>query len=235
MREPTGKTPVIFQEITFDRKGSAHHRFSRTCLACGARTAGYRPLLQKSVGTIREVMPPASVFYFDRVARSNLEVAIRVKQAGGLVVFEPSGIKDPKLFEACLRTCHIFKYSNDRLSAVRDASCDAKVPVEIETRGKDGLLVLVRHESTIVHEEELPALPAPMVRDASGSGDWCSAGLIHALLSGRRRFPNFIRSRRSLVRALRWGQAFAALNCCYEGCSRAYVCHAEGFGFRGTL
>ena len=217
VQETSAKTPVYFQEITFDKRGTARHQFSRVCLSCGARTAGYRPVLQRNLKTLIATIPPASVFYFDRVAKANLEIASRAKERGAFIVFEPSGVKDKELFAACLRLCHVFKYSKERLSGVSDAAGNAKVPVEIETHGSDGLFVKVRQESMVVHEEQLPAVPAPKLCDAAGSGDWCTAGLIHALLSGRQRFPNFVRSRKALVRALRWGQALAALNCCYEG------------------
>lgn len=217
VREAAAQTPVVFQEIVFDRQGAAQHRFSRICPECGVRTAGYRPLLQRDIGELVASMPSASLFYFDRVARANLEIATRARRDGALVVFEPSGIKDPGLFGACLRTCHVFKYSHERLSGVRDAASDAEVPVEIETRGSAGLRVTIRQGRSVVHEEELPAVPAPRLRDAAGSGDWCSAGFVHALLSDRNRLPNLARCQKAVVRALRWGQALAALNFSYEG------------------
>lgn len=217
MREVGAQTPVMFQDIVFDRHGAARHRFSRICPECGVRTAGYRPLLQRDIGELVSSMPSASVFYFDRVARANLEIAIRARQDGALVVFEPSGVKDFELFTACLRACHVFKYSNERLSDVRDVAGDAEVPVEIETRGSAGLMVRIRQGSTVVHEEEMPAVPAPQLRDTAGSGDWCSAGFAHALFSDRDRLPNLARCQNAVIRALRWGQALAALNCSYEG------------------
>jgi fructokinase len=217
LRETTAQTPIVFQDIVFNRQGAAKHRFSRICPECGARTAGYRPLIQRDIGEFVTSMPSASLFYFDRVAPANLEIAIRTRQNGALVVFEPSGIKDPGLFARCLRACHVFKYSNERLSGVRDAATDAEVPVEIETRGSSGLRVTIRQGRDTVHEEELPAVPAPRLRDAAGSGDWCYAGFVHALLSDRDRLPNLARCQKAVVRALRWGQALAALNCSYEG------------------
>lgn len=217
VRETAAQTPVIFQEIVFNRQGAARHRFSRICPECGARTAGYRPFLQRDIGELVASMPSASLFYFDRVARANLEIATRARQDGALVVFEPSGIKDAGLFASCLRACHVFKYSHERLTGVRDAATDAEVPVEIETLGSAGLRVTIRQGRNMVHEEELPAVPASRLRDAAGSGDWCSAGFVHALLSDRDRLPNPARCQKAVVRALRWGQALAALNCSYEG------------------
>ncbi|MFH1981316.1 MAG: PfkB family carbohydrate kinase [Pseudomonadota bacterium] len=217
LREANAQTPVVFQEIIFNRKGAARHRFSRICSKCGIHTANYRPWLQRDINELIASIPSASLFYFDRVARANLEIAAHARQNGALVVFEPSGIKDPGLFNACLHACHVFKYSHERLSSVLDAATDAEVPVEIETRGNAGLRVTIRQGRNTVHEEELPAVPAPRLRDAAGSGDWCTAGFVHALLSDRNRLPNLSQCKKAVVQALRWGQAFAALNCSYEG------------------
>ncbi|MCF8146164.1 MAG: carbohydrate kinase [Deltaproteobacteria bacterium] len=217
LRETTAQTPIVFQEIVFNGQGAARHRFSRICPKCGVHTANYRPWLQRDLNELVASIPSASLFYFDRVARANLEIATHARQNGALVVFEPSGIKDPGLFDECLHACHVFKYSHERLSSVQDAATDAEVPVEIETRGSAGLTVTIRQGRKTVHEEELPAVPAPRLKDAAGSGDWCSAGFVHALLSDRTRLLNLTRCQKAVVRALRWGQALAALNCSYEG------------------
>lgn len=217
VRETAAPTPVLFQEIVFNRQGAARHRFSRTCPECGARTAGYRPFLRRDIGELVTSMPSSSLFYFDRVARANLEIATRARQDGAIVVFEPSGIKDAGLFSSCLRACHVFKYSHESLSNVHDAAADAEVPIEIETRGSAGLRVTIRQGRNTVREEEMPAVSAPRLRDAAGSGDWCSAGFVHALLSDRARLPNPARCQKAVVQSLRWGQALAALNCSYEG------------------
>ena len=216
LRETTAHTPIVFQEIVFNRQGTARHRFSLICPECGIRTANYRPWLQRDIDELVASMPSASLFYFDRVSRANLEIATHARQNGALVVFEPSGIKDHGLFDACLRACHVFKYSHERLSGMLDAATEAEVPVEIETRGNEGLRVTIRKGRNTVHEEELPAILAPQLRDAAGSGDWCSAGFVHSLLSDRNGLPNLTRCKKAIVRALRWGQAFAALNCSYE-------------------
>jgi fructokinase len=62
----------------------------------------------------------------------------------------------------------------------------------------------------------LPAFEAPRFRDGAGSGDWCSAGLVHHLgTHGSAVFETLQKPR--LLAALRFGQALAAVNCGYEG------------------
>ncbi len=57
---------------------------------------------------------------------------------------------------------------------------------------------------------------APRVLDAAGAGDWCSVALLHML--AQRGAPGFGAARKAEVeRALRLGQALAALSCGFEG------------------
>ena len=62
----------------------------------------------------------------------------------------------------------------------------------------------------------LPAFDVEEVRDAAGSGDWCSGALIHTI--GRAGRAGLARLRRTEVEnGLRLGQGLAALNCMLEG------------------
>jgi fructokinase len=60
------------------------------------------------------------------------------------------------------------------------------------------------------------AFPARQYKDATGCGDWCSAGIIDRLCAyGRRHFMRL--SETEIVRGIRFGQALATINCEYEG------------------
>lgn len=216
IQETSAQTPVVFQDITYNKNGSARHRFSRVCPCCGTRTAGYRPLLKRSIEDYRSLVQSASVFYFDRVSKSNLELALQAKLSGSLVVFEPSGIKDSVLFSDCLKASHVFKYSKDRLSGVRDAASEAGVPVEVETHGSAGLLLTIRSDKGISFQEELPVFLAPRLRDAAGSGDWCTAGIIHFLFKKPIQWDGLAEDSKTIIDAVRYGQALASINCSFE-------------------
>ena len=216
LSEETGRTPVIFQRIFSDRGGQPQHRFTRYCYLCGERAVGYRPVRLRDTATLATQLPASKVFYFDRVAPGNLELARRANEEGALVVFEPSGIKDPRLFNECLRVSHVFKYSHERFDSHAEFVSEALVPVVIDTRGAEGLRVTVRRKGKVVLSEDLPAVRAPRVRDAAGSGDWCTAGLIHSLIQHdvHAAEPD---DAEQVAAALRYGQALAALNCAFEG------------------
>ncbi len=210
-------TPIIVQENYLDARGRPRHRFSRACPVCGASLPAYRPLLTSEAATIATKLPSHSVFYFDRVAPGTLELARKSRANGALVVFEPSGIKDERLFAECLKAAHVVKYANDRIEGVHDVVAKAKVPVEIETLGAKGLRLRVRTNSRVGAWKDLPAFSAPELRDAAGAGDWTTAGLIHALMRKGGSPDAAVADVDTVVLATQQGQALAALNCGFEG------------------
>jgi fructokinase len=210
-------TPIIVQENYLDAKGRPRHRFSRACPVCGATLPAYRPLLITEAATIAAKLPSHSVFYFDRVAPGTLEIAKRSRATGALVVFEPSGIKDERLFAKCLKAAHVVKYANDRIEGVHAVVAKAKVPIEIETFGAKGLRLRVRSNGRVGAWKDLPAFSGPELRDAAGSGDWTTAGLIHGLMTNGTSVEKVVADSNAVVLAIRKGQALAALNCGFEG------------------
>lgn len=214
--EDARRTPVIIQETYVDKRGRARHRFSRECPVCGAVMPGYRPLLIADVDAVATHLPHHRVFFFDRVAPGTLELAKKSRASGALIVFEPSGIKDEALFLNCLELAHVFKYSHERLSDVDSFAARAKVPLQIETLGEKGLRYRTRVADRFSSWKTMPSVPAPIVRDAAGSGDWCTAGLI-ARLAPRKDLASSVGDLGVVEGALRFGQALAALNCAYNG------------------
>ncbi len=214
---PTGHTPIIIQQIRRARDGSPTHRFLWTCPHCGQRLPSYRPVTQHSVERITPALQGASVYFLDRVSRAALTLAAEASKAGAVVVFEPSGKSDEKLFEEALRIAHVVKYSDQRLAEAPGAVGDARATLlEIQTLGSHGLRYRHCLTGKFSDWQTLPALPAPALIDTCGSGDWCTAGLLASAasrgLEGLRRCEE-----RELVSALRFGQALAAWNCGFEG------------------
>lgn len=217
IREESARTPVMFQRIFNDRDGQRQHSFSRYCSKCGEWAVRYRPVRLRELDAASAEIPSAEVFYFDRVAPGNLELARKAHAAGALVVFEPSGMKDTRLFLECLRLSHIFKYSHTRFDSHNDMLSDAYVPIVIETRGEEGLRVTIHQKGRVELSEDMPALPAPRLTDAAGSGDWCTAGLIHRMVGERITADDLSDASEAIIRALRFAQALSAMNCAFEG------------------
>jgi len=156
------------------------------------------------------------VFFLDRVSPGGVELAEAAAKRGAVVYCEPSGMGEPSLFRRLLKVTHILKYSHERAMHLGDLISSASPLLEIQTLGRGGL----RYKPVVFGEDcgwrELDAFPVTQFKDSSGAGDWCTAGVIHALcqrgLSGLREATHG-----QLIEALSFGQALAAWNCRFEG------------------
>ncbi len=214
--EPTSHTPIIIQEIRRGRDGSPTHRFSWACPQCGQWLPSFKPVTRQAIDTVGDGLDGAQVFFMDRLSRAALTLAARAADAGAIVMFEPSGKSDPKLFAEALKLAHIVKYADQRLSEAGGAMTNESATIlEIQTMGIEGLRF--RHRLSKPSDwTYLPAVSAPQFLDSCGSGDWCSAGLLSKIASsGLSGLESASTS--YLASALRYGQALAAWNCAFEG------------------
>jgi len=210
------ETPVVIQRTETNHHGSVAHRFSLRCPSCGAWLPGYRGITIESADAACRKVTSASVFYLDRASPGAIRLAAAYRRRGAVVVFEPSGFGNARLFADALSVTDILKYSSERLRAtdLRGLPSDG-VLLQVETRGPEGLRYLSRLGGT-PRWRSVSALEAPRFADAAGAGDWCTAGILHYLAQAGQR--GFRRSRDERVqRALRMGQALASWNCGYVG------------------
>jgi sugar/nucleoside kinase (ribokinase family) len=209
--EDAVQTPIVIQRFVEDARGQRTHRFALTCPECGGWLPRYRPITLAQADRLTSLGLEPKTFYLDRVSPAGLRVAAWARDLGALILFEPSSIGDERQFQKAVDLCHILKYSHDRLGHLRDLREAHNPRIIVETLAEEGLRVRWHGRWT-----ELPAIEAPWFRDGAGSGDWCSAGLIHRLgTQGSAVFETLQNPR--LLAALRFGQALAAVNCGYEG------------------
>lgn len=228
-RDPEIGTPVFIHKITRTGSGGAVHTFSSRCLKCGKHLPSYRPVLAERSQVVSMSLPAPAVFFFDRVSRGAIVLARECRRRGAVVVFEPSSIKDPQLFEEAVGVSHVLKYSGERLGDAGLGSLDGPY-ITVETSGARGLRYRSRLPGAASRRwVSLSAFPAPIVRDAAGSGDWCSAGVLHIL--GRSGLAGLLAADEDEIReAFRFGQALAAVNCAHEGALGAmYELHPDAF------
>lgn len=200
-------SPRIIQKIYAG--DNPKHSFSLRCVH-GRWLPQQKSFRLDSLRHIENMIPPADVFYFDRATPSSLKLARHQKEMGALVVFEPPKLLSNKNFKACLEISDILKHCFD--SELEDRQYP-RPPLEIQTRGKMGL----RYRSNMLSQTEWTVLPAFSVSelvDAAGSGDWLTAGLIHALRH-KDTWSNI--TNEILQDALCYGQSLAALNCLCSG------------------
>ena len=216
--KPLCNTPLIIQKISQDKSSQGKPHFHFHCPKCGAWYPSYRAVHASTIKEIATKIHPPNIFFFDRVSRGALILAKACAEKGALVVFEPSGIGNPKLFKEALGLIHILKYSNERIEGICDIStADTRLLLEIQTQGHKGLrfrnLLASRTKEQWQH---IDAFEIPKVIDTAGCGDWCTAGILNML--GRNGFRGFEKSTNDkLIKALLYGQAAAAWNCGFEG------------------
>ena len=130
-----------------------------------------------------------------------------------MVVFEPSGSSDPRLFREAIRICHILKYSSQRVRAFADLLDSSKALLEIETLGDEGLRYRTALPLCKGHGwKSLSSFHVDDVRDTAGCGDWSTSGMISKLALGGQ--PGLLAATlESLEGGLQFGQALSAWNC----------------------
>jgi sugar/nucleoside kinase (ribokinase family) len=205
------QTPIVIQRFVRSTSGERTHRFSLSCPDCGGWLPRYRPTTIKHASEVIETNCVPKAFFFDRVSPCALKLSEWAREAGSLVIFEPSSIGDERQFQKAVDASHVLKYSHDRLGHLPDLAKISGPNIIIETHGIDGLKVKWRSRWST-----LPAIVANRVVDEAGSGDWCTAALIHTIGEGGSQALESLNKDR-LDYGLRLGQALAAINCGFEG------------------
>ena len=215
-READVNTPAIIEGVHHPRNGSRTHSYTVRCPHCRAHLLRYRAISQELTDRVVNEVEQAQVFYFDRISSGILRLARHYREQGALIVFEPSAVKNERLFAKAAHLTHILKYSQERLSDVAGVLGDYAVPLEIQTLGRGGLRYRRRQEKEqSTSWQHMPAFRVSGVVDEAGAGDWCTSGIIHSL--GRYGATSFWRTRnRGIGRALELGQALAAVNCRFK-------------------
>jgi sugar/nucleoside kinase (ribokinase family) len=214
---PSGETPIIIQNIRRAKDGKNFHRFSFTCPSCGAWLPGFKAVTIPAVEIVLGKVPRPNVFFFDRLSRAAVNLAKHYAENGVLVMFEPSGLGNPKLFREVLPHVHILKYANECLNEMSGLHYAQSPLLVIETMGGEGL----RYRSNLTHCQtsgwhSMDSFSVTTVIDAAGAGDWCSAGILKML--GAKGLVGLLKIQsKALHDALLFGQALAAWNCQFEG------------------
>lgn len=217
--EPRARTPIVGQRIRVDESGSPRHTFSWTCAECGSRFPGFYAVTLASAESVIEHRPQTHTVYFcDRPSPAAVRLAEHFRERGAIVIFEAAGVGVPSHFRAMLELAHIVKYSHETQKVLDILRSDnpATAFLEIETLSAEGLRYIVRRPHLVGTWRTRSAFEAPRLRDTSGAGDWCTAGIIDALC--RRGLPALLRSKDAEIAAgIDAAQSLSAWNCAFEG------------------
>jgi fructokinase len=213
---PSASTPIIVQEIRQTRRGATTHKFSWSCLRCGGWLPSFKPVTQAAVEQVEPFVAGSSLFFFDRVSRGTLDIAKMAAAVGAVVMFEPSGRGDDRLFREALQIAHIVKYADQRMSDLAESVPSASRVLEVQTLGAEGLRFRAPRRMRSGAWRALQAAPVTTVADSCGSGDWCTSGLLKQLAADG--ISGLEKAKLSdIFDALQYGQELAAWNCQFEG------------------
>lgn len=212
---PVAPAPVVVERIKKRPDGSLVHRFSIKCPTCGKWYPTFRSLTISSAQQVSEKIEEPTVFFFDRVSPGIILLAKACSEKGAVIVFEPNSAGNKKLNQEALSVAHILKYSAGRVGLIDDIP--PNVLLQIETLGNEGLRYRTQFSKIrqMGWTEMLPVAVANF-KDAAGSGDWCTAGVLHRLCGqGASAFENITDVQ--LKEALHFGQVLGSWNCRFEG------------------
>jgi fructokinase len=215
-RNEDGRTPIIIHRIKRDRNGNPIHRFEFRDPETGSWLPQLKPITKNLAAEILQKNLLPDVFYFDRLNPGTFELAKNLRSKGTIIFFEPSSIKDKDQFEQFLAVTDILKYSHERLPDYKALFPSPMCLLEVETRGKEGLIYRSKNNEVPTHWHVIPGFILGAIQDAAGAGDWCTAGIIHLLCAGESK-ELFKADVKRLHKALLFGSALGAMNCFYDG------------------
>ena len=211
-----GRTPIIIHRIKRNKLGKPVHRFEFRDPQTGRWLPQFKPITKHVASKVLQANPSPQVFYLDRLNPGSFELAKSLKVRGAIICFEPSSINDRDQFEKFLGLTDILKFSHERIPDYKTHFKSARSFLEIETRGKDGLLYRSKSHSNPHQWHSIPGFFLEEIEDAAGAGDWCTAGIIHSLCANEQ--AAFFKSGiKRIQKALQFGSALGAMNCLYDG------------------
>ena len=140
-KDNDGSTPIIIQRNSNSKDGLPIHRFEFRNPENGKYLPSFKPVLAKTIDYFYNKKSKCDFFYLDRISRSSIEMAKLYKKNGAIVIFEPSSLKieNLKVINELTAFIDVIKFSSDRIPLYKTMFKDSKIPLEIETLGKDGI------------------------------------------------------------------------------------------------
>ncbi len=183
------------------------HCYLYTCPHCAQKLPRSRPLTIERLETVLAARERPDVYFFDRVNSATIALAERYAEAGTLVVYEPSTPASAGFLQRAIAAAAIVKGSVEHApSLVASYEGGASDQLRIVTEGSTGARFRLGDGTW----QRVGVFEVPVV-DASGAGDWTTAGMLHALAGIQ------VPTERDVRNAIKFGHSFAALNCAVPG------------------
>lgn len=194
------ETPILIQRLT-----DSGPKYLFSCPLCSYKFASHRPATREQAEQAAASAP--RILFVDRASKASLDLMAKVRERGGIVMFEPNGPGRHTLTAEAIALADILKVSEDRIPSLGSLlQATPTRQVQVRTRGIQGLEF--RIGAGAWHKRRARRV---QVNDAAGAGDWVTAGLLAHLTE----VPCL--TYRSINDGLGLGQALAALSCAFVG------------------
>ena len=209
-------TPGVVEFIRTDM-GSTH-RFEYRCPVCDTQLPKAAVVSKRQAKIEAERIDEFDAFFFDRAAPGTVHLARAARDAGLLVIFEPTTVPRTDLAERAATTSDIVKVSQQPSNSMGDwrPNRGATTRFIVETLGSGGTRFRARSQHRWRAWRELPCVAQSNVRDTAGAGDWLTAGVITRLLSE----PNTLTDD-AMQSAIEYGQRLSAISLSFDGAQGA--------------
>ena len=209
-------TPGIVELVRNTPEGA--HRFTFRCPVCGTQLPRDAVVSKRKAEMEIKCVEGFDAFFFDRATSATVRLAEVAREAGLLVIFEPTSIPRTARAEQAAALSDIVKvslqpgHSNRKWQPTKGAS----TRFVIETLGARGARVWSRSPHGWAGCQEIPAALQSCIRDTAGAGDWLTAGLITSLL------PQVdVLSTDRMRASIEYGQRLSAISLAFDGPSGA--------------
>lgn len=178
-------TPRIIELLV-----DSHHDFLTVCPRCGQKVLNIHMPSENDI--IKKINTKLSsdynLLYCDRTSNGIIQVMNAIHKNNGVVFYEPNSARNINSLINSAKHADIVKFSNQRISLkvanqLRDS---ANLKMIIITLGEDGLLFSHLNKNGVMTDwiKIKSEFNGPIV-DASGAGDWLTAGFIIELVKNK--------------------------------------------------
>ena len=215
-RVPGLSTPGVVEFIRSRRGGG--HRFAFRCPVCNADLPKAAVASNRQASGVADCIEGFDAFFFDRATSATITLAEAARDAGLLVMFEPTSVPRGRNAVRAAALSDIVKISlkPSQSSGTWEPADGASTRFIIETLGSQGTVLRCRSRLGWGALHKLPAATQSNVRDTAGAGDWLTAGLVTTLVDQLDALDM-----ENISDSISYGQELSAISLAFDGPSGA--------------
>ncbi|MDR3169459.1 MAG: PfkB family carbohydrate kinase [Candidatus Peribacteria bacterium] len=220
-------TPRVI-ELLNQRK----HIFKTCCPSCARKITS---LDMPSVNDIEKLdlfYKDYALFFHDRVSPGVNQIIAEMKKNRKVVMYEPNGFRNAKIFMNHCKKCDIVKFSGSQVpmeiaERIRIDAYNNETKIIINTNGENGLVFAHRKKNGLMTSwQRIPPFTSRQVFDTSGAGDWFTAGFLDKLLRKFSILPTGIEEE-FIVACIEEGKRNAKICCTSLGAQGAFYSNTQ--------